>query len=88
MLAGISTARISWFYVRALRKAEKFLKLFPDAEHLCALLWFMEGELKIQRCSPSTALVIAIFAFSILSRPVNNSRQVWHAGCTTHYRVS
>jgi len=45
------------------------LKLFPDAELLCALLWckYMWKLIFNQRCSLSTALAMLIFAFSILS---------------------
>jgi len=52
---------------------ENFSKLFPGGEHLCALLWFKYvWKLKIQECSPSTALVMVIPAFSILSPCIIN----------------
>jgi len=58
-------------------KQKNTFKSFLEGEHLCALLWFKvnvetDCEPKIQRYSPSTALVMAIPAFSILSHCIIN----------------
>jgi len=58
-------------YIHALGKPENCFKLLPNGEHLCALLWckYMWKLIVSRkfRCSPSTALVMVILAFSILS---------------------
>jgi len=56
-------------FICALGKAEKFLKLLPDGEHLCALLWckYVWKLILSRKFRGSTALVMAILAFSILS---------------------
>jgi len=68
LVSTISKILVILNCTRALDKAEKFFKLLPDGEHICALLWCkhvwklivsqkfrgVHPPQHVQRCSPST----------------------------------